>query len=104
MVTQGQITGLCQRIAQTLNPERIILFGSHAQGTATEESDVDLLVVADLALPPSKRSAAVRRLAADIPASFDITVKTPEEFARMRRVPNHIARIAESSGRVLYER
>ena len=34
-----------QRIVSTLNPEKIYLFGSHAWGTATPDSDIDLLVL-----------------------------------------------------------
>ena len=30
---------------KTLNPQKIILFGSYATGTADEQSDIDLLVV-----------------------------------------------------------
>ena len=36
---------LCKRIAQEFKPEKIILFGSHAYGQPTPESDLDLLVV-----------------------------------------------------------
>ena len=34
------------KIKQEYRAERVILFGSHARGDATEDSDVDLLVVA----------------------------------------------------------
>ena len=34
-----------ERIARTLNPVKIILFGSYAYGVPTPDSDVDLLVV-----------------------------------------------------------
>ena len=104
MVTMAQIEELVRRIGREFGAERVILFGSYAQGTITEDSDVDLLVVAKTSLPPPERYAAVRRLAADFPASFDIIVKTPDEYARRRSVVNHIVYFADKYGRVLYER
>jgi len=104
MVTMAQIEELVRRIGREFGAERVILFGSYAQGTITEDSDVDLLVVAKTSLPPHERYAAIRRLAADFPASFDIIVKTPDEYARRRSVVNHIVYFADKYGRVLYER
>ncbi len=34
-----------ERIVQELHPEKIILFGSYANGNPTPDSDVDLLVI-----------------------------------------------------------
>jgi len=104
MVAMNRIEEFCQRIGREFGAERVILFGSYARGAVTEDSDVDLLVVAETTLPPHKRYGAVRRLVADFPASFDIIVKTPEEYARWRSVVNHIVYFADKYGRVLYER
>lgn len=104
MVTMAQIEELVRRIGRQFHPERIVLFGSYASGQTTDDSDVDLLVVAETTLPPHERYGAVRRLVADFPASFDIIVKTPEEYARWRSVVNHIVYFADKYGRVLYER
>ena len=32
-------------VAETLKPDHIILYGSHAAGTATRESDIDIAVI-----------------------------------------------------------
>ncbi len=32
-------------LVQALHPEKIVLFGSHARGTVTSDSDVDLLIL-----------------------------------------------------------
>lgn len=104
MVAVSKIEQFGRRIGQQFNAEKVILFGSYAQGTAAEDSDVDLLVVADTALPPRERYGAVRRLVADVPAGFDIIVNTPEEYAHWRSVVNHIVYFADKYGRVLYER
>lgn len=104
MVAMDRIEELSQRIGRQFSAERVILFGSYARGLATEDSDVDLLVVAKTSLPPRRRYGAVRRLVADFPASFDIIVKTPEEYTRWRSVVNHIVYFADKYGKVLYER
>jgi len=104
MVSGDQINEIRDRISKAFDPERIVLFGSYATGEATEDSDLDLLVVARTSLAPGERYAAVRRLLADIPASFDIVVKSPEEFARWRGVVNNIVYFADKYGKVLYER
>lgn len=103
MMSTVEIEEVSHRIEHAFDPERIVLFGSHASGDATDDSDIDLLVVARTPLPPQERYAAARRLLADVPASFDIIVKTPEEYARWRSVVNHIVYFADKYGKVLYE-
>ncbi|RKY24220.1 MAG: hypothetical protein DRP62_04230 [Planctomycetota bacterium] len=44
MVTLGDIENLSRRIAEKFDVEKIILFGSYADGTATEQSDIDRLI------------------------------------------------------------
>jgi predicted nucleotidyltransferase len=100
----NEIEELGKRIGEEFGAEKVILFGSYAQGTATKDSDVDLLVVAETSLPARQRYGAVRRLLVNVPASFDIIVKTPAEFDRWRSVVNHIAYFADKYGKVLYER
>ena len=45
MNISAEIQKLCEQISRDFRPERIILFGSHAYGSPTPDSDVDLLVV-----------------------------------------------------------
>jgi len=104
MVAMSQIEQFGRRIGEAFGAERVILFGSYAQGTPTVDSDVDLLVVSQTSLPPSQRYGAVRRLLADCPAAFDIIVKTPEEYSRWRSVVNDIVYFADKYGKVLYDR
>ena len=103
MLTMSQIEELGRHIGRKFPAERVVLFGSYANGTVREDSDVDLLVIAATSLPPGQRYAAVRRLVADYPAAFDIIVKTPEEYVRWRSVVNHVVHYADRCGRVLYE-
>jgi len=45
MLSRKQIISAASKIAKELNPEKIILFGSYAYGTPTEDSDLDICVV-----------------------------------------------------------
>lgn len=104
MTTHELIADMTDRIARDFDPLRIILFGSHARGDATADSDVDLLVV--LAEAPDKRQAAIaiRRALRDLPVSKDIVVTTPDEIARRGDLIGPVLRPALREGKVLYER
>lgn len=91
-------------IVERFDPERIVLFGSHARGTAGPDSDVDLLVVTEV-------QGSKRRLAAQIGAALhefripkDIVVATPGEFEWRKEIAGTIERPAALEGRVLYAR
>ena len=45
MVAPADIQAYAGEIARRFRPQKILLFGSHANGTAGPDSDVDLLVV-----------------------------------------------------------
>jgi uncharacterized protein len=104
MMASSQINQIVERVVQRLEPEKIILFGSHATGNPREDSDVDLLVVAETDLPVKDRYPVIRRLLMDFPTAFDLFWKTPEEYDRLRTVVNHIVYFAEKYGKVVYER
>src|SRR3990172_4837504 len=99
MTTEAAIQTMVDRIVQRFHPLRIVLFGSHARGTATAESDVDLLVV--LAAVTDKRRTAVeiRRALGDLPVSKDIVVTTPEEISRRGNIVGGALRPALRDGK-----
>ena len=103
MINTQNINLIIQRLKDELNPMKIILFGSYAVGNPREDSDVDLLIVADTDLPPVERFASVSRMLADFPVAFDIIFKTPDEYSRWRNVVNNIVYFADRYGRVIYE-
>jgi predicted nucleotidyltransferase len=99
---QRKIDTMVRRIVKRFEPERIVLFGSHARGEAGPDSDVDLLVV--MPVRGSKRKKAVEIAVAlhDIRVPMDIIVTTPEEFAWRKEVAGTIERPAVREGKVLY--
>ncbi len=95
---QDAIEAMGHRLVEQFDPEQIILFGSHARGTAGPSSDVDLLVI--MPVPGSKRAKQVEmRLALhNIRVPKDIILVTPEEVARRQHIVGTLIRPALSDG------
>jgi predicted nucleotidyltransferase len=92
-----------QRLMQSLHPERIVLFGSHAWGVPGPDSDLDLLViVAESDLPPHKRAQAAYRSLSGLGVPCDVIVHTRAEVERLDRVPTSLTHRALREGRVLH--
>lgn len=103
MVPEPFLEKIIQRIVSKFNPYKIILFGSHAYGTPSEHSDIDLLVIMDTNEKPHKRAIPIRKLLKDIGIPKDVIVKTPEEFEKFKDIIGTIVFPAAHKGKVLYE-
>jgi uncharacterized protein len=102
VVTMEQIRELSARIASEFQPDRIILFGSHAYGTPDAASDVDLLVV--LRHEGDGLGMAVEILnAVDPRFSVDLIVRTPEDLERRVALNDFFLRQIVERGVVLHE-
>jgi uncharacterized protein len=93
-----------QRIAEELNPEKIILFGSYAYGKPNPHSDVDLLIVLQTNVSLKERSWMVSRLLLPRPFPVDILVKTPKEIEKALKSGDFFLQEILTRGKVLYER
>ena len=92
-----------RRIVAVAQPDKIILFGSRARGTARPGSDVDLLIVADSTQPRFKRAARFYGALRDLPVPMDILVFTPQEIREWSGVRQAFVTTAVREGKVLYE-
>jgi predicted nucleotidyltransferase len=103
MISDEVLNEITERLVKGFHPDKIILFGSQARGTADNRSDVDLLVVCGV--PNGRRSLtlAMDRALWGLRLARDIIVLTPEEFEQGRHIPGTIARPASLEGRILYE-
>lgn len=102
---QNQIREITRRIVKNINPEKVVLFGSHAYGAPDQESDLDLLVVVNESKQPRyKRAREIRKHLwgiTDIPK--DILVYTKDEIEEWKGVKEAFITSVVEQGKVLYE-
>ncbi len=102
MIQRKQINDWCADIVQKFHPEKVVLFGSCANGEGTEDSDVDLLVVMPFEGRSLEQAVQVRM---DTRPAFpvDLIVRTPEMIAERIRMGDSFIREILEKGSVLYE-
>jgi predicted nucleotidyltransferase len=102
MVNSEAIQHLSESIAREFQPSSIILFGSYAYGTPTDDSDVDLLVILPFrGKPIHKALEIIRKVQPSIPV--DLLVRTPEQVEERMANNDLFLREIVSKGRKLYE-
>jgi predicted nucleotidyltransferase len=101
---RAKIAAMVRRIVERFDPEQIILFGSHARGTARPDSDVDLLIVMPVAGSKRAKQVEIRRALHEFRIPKDIIVTTPQDFAWRKDIPGTIERPAAREGKVLHAR
>lgn len=102
ITTDEAIAVMVDRIATRFKPERIILFGSRARGTAGDESDVDLLVVFPDHVDRKAVTISIMKSLADLPVGKDIVVTTAEELKTRGSLSSTVLHPALHQGKVLY--
>ena len=102
MVARKDITKFARRIAKEFSPEKILLFGSYANGKPTKDSDVDLLVIMRHSGHGAEQAARIRRT---IRSGFplDLIVRTPKKVRSRLRMGDSFIRDVVENGKVLYE-
>lgn len=72
-----------QQMIETLDPEFILLFGSHAKGTARETSDYDIAYYSKRSIPPFEQLILKSQLSEMLTAEVDLInlKKTDTVFA-----------------------
>ena len=103
MITQDQINEIIKEIVKNFKPQKVILFGSYANGTPTEESDLDLLIIKDSDLPTRLQNRKVRKILRGLRVPVDVIVKTTEEFDTYKDIIGTIVYPANKFGKVIYE-
>ncbi len=97
------ISEATKRISQALNPEKIFLFGSHAWGVPTPNSDIDLfIIIKDSDQPPYRRASKVYRSLRGMRAPIEVVVRTSEEVKKSNFVKTSLANKVLSQGKLLY--
>jgi len=102
-ISSDLLDEIIRQLVDSIQPEKIYLFGSHAAGQADEDSDVDLLAV----VPDTDRSTREiaiegRSSLRDFLISFDLIVCTKSQFDRYVDVKNTIMNEVLCNGRLVY--
>jgi HEPN domain-containing protein/predicted nucleotidyltransferase len=97
--TQETIARIVRRIVERFEPEKIILYGSHARGEAGRRSDVDLLVLFSHVANARQRVSELYEAVSGSGLPKDIVVSTVSQFERYKDVPNTIYSPAAEEGK-----
>ncbi|MCS6829030.1 MAG: nucleotidyltransferase domain-containing protein [bacterium] len=99
------LNDIVKRLVEGYAPQKVILFGSYARGEASEDSDIDLLIIKDTEKPPIERWQEVKRLLRDRNRRVSVSplVYTSEEIARRLSVRDFFIEEVLEEGIVLYD-
>ena len=97
------VDDVVDRIVTDFSPRMIVVFGSVARHEATEDSDLDILVVMETDLDLLHRGTDIRRALRGIMIPMDIVVVTPEEFEEQKDDPFEFVHEIMNAGIVVYE-
>jgi predicted nucleotidyltransferase len=96
---------MVRRIVKAVDPDKVILFGSHARGTQREYSDLDLLVIKPGSYNRLDLMQQIDSLFWDMSVPTDVVVLTPDQVERELQLGNTFLRVQVlQRGRLLYER
>lgn len=99
-VPKSVIRRFARDVSEQFQPEKIVLFGSHAYGKPHVDSDVDVLVVMPCR---NQLDQAVRiSLTIDPPFPLDIIVRTPHNMSWRLAEGDSFLREIIAQGKVLY--
>src|SRR5438874_13613184 len=102
MVNVADILKFVDEVAAKVRPQRIVLFGSYAYGTPTEDSDVDLLVIMNYRGPNHDQIIKIRQ---SVPYTFPMDLLVHSERDISRRVEGNDCFLQEiiKKGVILYD-
>lgn len=86
------IAAAAQRIQEIFYPTRILLVGSWARGTATDDSDIDLVVLFDHAVD-WRLVGKIRGALRGLPSSFDIFATSEADWQARQRAASSFERV-----------
>lgn len=102
MVSMKDILAVGRRIEREFHPRQIVLFGSHARGDATADSDVDLLVVMPFRGRSADKSVEIT-LRVKPGFAADILVRSPQTVRRRIAMGDCFMQEIVTNGKVLFE-
>ncbi|MCX7047556.1 MAG: nucleotidyltransferase domain-containing protein [Candidatus Sumerlaeota bacterium] len=102
MIDETMLQEAVARVVTASKPKRVILFGSYARGEASEDSDVDLMVIERQVDDRCEEMARLRGAVGDIGAGVDVLVYSEKEMEERRDWCTSPVYWALREGRTLY--
>ena len=102
VITEDKIEELGRRIAEAVQPRRIIVFGSSARGEAGPHSDIDVLVVMPDGVHRGHTTEQIYRRLWGFGVAKDVVVVTESDLLQRRDDPYMVIRQALEEGREVY--
>jgi len=98
------ILSIVEKIKDSYQPDKIILYGSYAYGKPDNDSDIDLLIIKQTDERPIDRRVFVRRLLSGLRRGYPFSsiVVTPEELKRRLEIGDQFFWEIVTKGEVLY--
>jgi predicted nucleotidyltransferase len=103
-IPKKTIAKIVQEIVRACKPRLVILFGSYGRGDPTNDSDLDLFVVANLPGNSSERIRFVHRAITATGFGIDIVVRTPEQYAKAMAGRDWFVQEIVKQGKIMYAR
>jgi uncharacterized protein len=103
MLKPNEIDKLIRRIVERIQPQKVIIFGSYAKGTATIRSDLDLFVIKETHLPMSHRADDLLPILSGLLIPVDVHVYTSEEVEEYGKEPFSFVNSVLATGKTVFE-
>jgi predicted nucleotidyltransferase len=101
---KGSLKKAIQIIVEVAEPDKIILFGSHAHGDYRPDSDYDFLVLKRGERKPRALTHKIYMEFNDIGAPIDVIVADLDRYEELKSDPYLIYSEAAKYGRTVYEK
>lgn len=104
MLTQTEIDTLVRMIVVRIQPQKVILFGSYAKGTATIKSDLDIFVIKETDMPMANRADDLKPMLSHTLIPIDVHIYTPEEVEEYGKEQFTFINSILKSGKTVFEK
>jgi len=98
------IDAIVKKLVAEYSPQKVILFGSYANGSPDKDSDIDLLVIKETSERFIDRWVTVQKILTGMHRSIPLEtlVLTPEEVERRLKIGDQFIADVVEKGEVLY--
>ncbi len=103
MSSEPLIQEAVKRLVDAAHPLKVILFGSHAAGTANVNSDLDFLVIESTVKNKLKEMVRLRRTLHGLGVPIDVLVASKQDIDDWGHLPSTALYWAVKEGKVLHD-